>query len=112
VTAVSTRLLHYGAGDEPDIYGHVLRDGLHVRWEITAGKTGEPLAWGRTWTKGGAWVEAIHAAYRPGITQAWPEIDLRTRRDTVYFCATCAVDEGEQHESWCGREGVMQRGAS
>jgi hypothetical protein len=83
MTAVSTRLLHYGrfavftadnrlvyaANDAPDIYGHVWRGRRYAWWEITAGKTGEPLAWGRTWTKGGAWVKAIRAAHRPSVTQ-------------------------------------------
>lgn len=54
----------------PDIYGTVRRRGLHVDWEIHAGPTGEPLAWGRTWTKGGAWVEAIAAAHKPGLAKA------------------------------------------
>lgn len=54
----------------PDIYAHVQRHGLHVDWEITAGPTGEPYAWGRTWTKGGADVEAIAAAHRPGLGKA------------------------------------------
>lgn len=63
--------LVYGAGDEPDIYGTVRRRGpLSVDWEITAGPTGEPLAWGRTWTRGGAWVAASAAAHRPGLTKA------------------------------------------
>lgn len=76
MTAVSTRLLRhgrtvvftaadelvYGGADEPDTYGHVIRDGWHVRWEITAGKCGEPL----TWTKSGAWLSASAAAHRPG----------------------------------------------
>lgn len=59
-----TGLPRLGAG-EPDIFAHVARRGLAVDWEITAGKYGEPLAWGRTWTRGGAWVEAIAAAHRP-----------------------------------------------
>jgi hypothetical protein len=54
----------------PDIFATVRRRGLHVDWEITAGPTGEPYAWGRTWTQGGADVEAIRAAHRPGITKA------------------------------------------
>lgn len=53
----------------PDIYAHVQRRGLHVGWEITAGLTGEPLAWGITWTRGGANVEAVCAAHRPGLTK-------------------------------------------
>ena len=56
-------------GDGPDIYAHVQRAGfVSWHWEITAGRDGEPLAWGWTWTSGGAWVEAIAAAHRPGIT--------------------------------------------
>ena len=55
----------------PDIYAHVQRRGfMHVEWEITAGLSGEPLAWGTTWTRGGANAEAIAAAHRPGITRA------------------------------------------
>jgi len=53
----------------PDIYATVQRHGLHVEWEITAGPTGEPLAWGITWTRGGANVEAIAAAHRPGLAK-------------------------------------------
>jgi hypothetical protein len=53
----------------PDIYAHVRRHGLRVEWEITAGPTGEPLAWGITWTRGGANVEAIAAAHRPGLAK-------------------------------------------
>jgi hypothetical protein len=61
----------YGYGDEPDIWGHVTRRGLfRWEWEITAGPTGEPLAWGITWTRGGANVEAIAAAHRPGVDKA------------------------------------------
>ena len=80
MTAVSSRLLRYGRFavttaadelfyggiDEPDTYGHVTRDGWRVRWGITAGRCGEPLAWGRTWTKGGAWASASAAAHCPG----------------------------------------------
>jgi hypothetical protein len=51
----------------PDIYAHVQRRGLHVEWEITAGPTGEPLASGETWTRGGANVAAIAAAHHPRI---------------------------------------------
>lgn len=51
----------------PDIYGHVLRDGLRCRWMVTAEQDGPGLAEGRTWTRGGAWVKAIAAAHRPGI---------------------------------------------
>lgn len=78
-----TRLLHDGRSvvwtadnrlvttGSPHIYGTVRRRGvLSVDWEITAGPTGEPLAWGRTWTRGGAWVEASAAAHRPGLTKA------------------------------------------
>lgn len=55
----------------PSIYAHVRRRVLRVGWEITAGPAGEPLAWGITWTRGGAKVEAIAAAYRhrPGIAK-------------------------------------------
>lgn len=61
-----TGLPRLGAG-EPDIFAHVARRGWHVDWEITAGPTGEPLAWGRTWTVAGARVEAIRVAHRPGL---------------------------------------------
>ena len=79
MTAISTRRLRTGRspvitaddqlvmGDGPDIYGHVLRHRLHCHWQITEGPYGAELAEGRTWTKGGAWVEAIAAAHRPGI---------------------------------------------
>jgi hypothetical protein len=53
----------------PDIYATVRRRGLRVDWEIHAGPTGEPYAWGRTWTQGGADVEAIAAAHRPCVAQ-------------------------------------------
>lgn len=73
MTAVTTRAVRFGSysltpggHDEPDIYGHVVRKGLRVHWEITAGPRGEPIAWGRTFTRGGAWVEAIAAAHRDG----------------------------------------------
>jgi hypothetical protein len=29
------------------------------------------------------------------------------RRSVIYFCATCDVGEGERHESWCYRKGIM-----
>lgn len=61
-----TGLPRLGAG-EPDIFAHVDRRGWHVEWEITAGTFGEPLAWGRTWTVGGARVEAIAAAHKPSL---------------------------------------------
>lgn len=77
MTAVMTRMVRSGKSpvidasdrlvmiDGPDTYAHVWRVGLRVEWEITAGKYGESLAWGRTWTQAGAWVEAIAAAHRP-----------------------------------------------
>lgn len=79
MTAVSTRLVRTGGyliesaatGEliredtaKPNTYGHVVRDGLRVRWEITGGKYGPTLAAGRAWTKNGAWVRAIAAAHR------------------------------------------------
>lgn len=78
-TAVTTFVARYGkspvftADDryipfaEPDIYGHLVRRLLAVDWEITAGKYGELLAWGRALTQGGARRKAIAAAQRPGI---------------------------------------------
>ncbi len=61
----------YPPAAEPDIWAHRtrdrLRDGLRVRWVITAGKTGPVLRGGRAWTWGGAMVEAIAAAHRPGL---------------------------------------------
>lgn len=55
----------------PEIWAHVQRVGfLHVEWEITAGPTGEPRAWGTTLTKWGADLEAKAAAHRPGIGKA------------------------------------------
>ena len=62
-TAATTRLLR----TDPDIYGHVTRPGLRVRWLITDGKTGPTLAAGSTWTRGGAWVAASAAAYKPHL---------------------------------------------
>lgn len=38
-----------------------------------------------------------------------PDSDLRTRRNAVYFCATCCASEGEEHLNWCHRIGVMRR---
>ena len=38
---------------------------------------------------------------------AEPSGAIRTRRSAVYFCATCAVSEGEEHLEWCHRQGVM-----
>ena len=83
MTAVNSRVLRYGRyntvaatgdiygyGDEVDIWGHVHRDGWHILREITVGKYGEPKDSGRTWTKGGAWVEATAAAFHPGIDKA------------------------------------------
>jgi hypothetical protein len=79
VTAVSSTVVRHGRQSvytaderyvetrEPDIWAHLYRDGLHVEWEITAGPYGEALAWGRTWTKGGARWKAFAAAQRPGI---------------------------------------------
>jgi hypothetical protein len=79
VTAVTTFVARYGkspvftADDryipfaEPDIYGHLVRRVLTFEWEITAGKYGEPLAWGRALTQGGARWKAVAAAQRPGI---------------------------------------------
>lgn len=66
----ATDELVYGAGDEPDIWGHVVRDGWRATWLITAGRFGPVLRGGRTWTKAGAWVEATVAAHRPGIGKA------------------------------------------
>lgn len=83
MTAVTTRLVRSGGyliesaatGElivedtgRPSTYGHVMRDGWRVRWEITEGKCGRTLAAGRTWTKGGAWVAAISAAHRGGAS--------------------------------------------
>ncbi len=80
--AITTRLVRKGdhtelsatwepytvAPGEPDIYGHVLRRHIgYVEWEITAGPHGEPLAWGVTLTKSGAWIEATVAACRRDI---------------------------------------------
>lgn len=68
----------YGHAAEPDIYAHVYR--LRVRvawrislrprvaWRISAGRNGMTLAWGRTWTRGGAMVAASRAAHRPDAT--------------------------------------------
>lgn len=97
-----------GHTDEPVVFVVAERHGLRVHWRITLGRYREALAEGTTWTKGGAVVAATIAAQRPGITR--PEADLRTRRSQVYFCATCAVDDGEEHEPWCHREGVMRGG--
>jgi hypothetical protein len=81
VTAVVTRLLRFGgtavwtADDRfvmepgPDIYGHVHRDDRRHAWEVTAGKYGEPLAWGWTRTGWGAWRKARAAAFRPGLAK-------------------------------------------
>lgn len=56
----------YGHAAEPDIYAHVYRLRVRVAWRISAGRNGMTLAWGRTWTRGGAMVAAIRAAHRPG----------------------------------------------
>lgn len=57
--------------DGPDIYATVDRVSLlHVEWEITAGRIGEPLDWGTTLTRWGADLEARAAAHRPGLTTA------------------------------------------
>lgn len=50
--------------DGQDIYGTVVRHGLRVDWWISYGPYGDELAAGRTWTVGGAWVEATAAAHR------------------------------------------------
>lgn len=77
MTAVTTRMVRSGRSpvitaadqlvmtDGPDIYAHVMRHRLHVHWQITEGAYGRQLAEGATWTRGGAWVEAIAAAHRP-----------------------------------------------
>ncbi|HZE33434.1 MAG TPA: hypothetical protein VE198_18575 [Actinoallomurus sp.] len=54
-----------GHADEPGIYSHVWRDGLHVIWMISAGRNGLILASGRAWTRGRARVKASAAAHRP-----------------------------------------------
>lgn len=41
------------------------------------------------------------------LTAADIPAEFRTRRNAVYFCATCAVSEGEEHLEWCTRQGVM-----
>lgn len=78
MTAVTTTLVRTGAyslspgvdsdvcghADEPDIYAHRWRKGLRIRWAITSGRNGHTLAWGRTWTRRGAMVQAIAAAHR------------------------------------------------
>lgn len=58
----------YGHAAEPDIYAHVYRLRVRVAWRISAGRNGMTLAWGRTWTRGGAMVAAIAAAHRPDST--------------------------------------------
>lgn len=80
MTAVSTHLVRSGMSPTvtaegelvlgergPDIYAHVHRKGITVHWEITAGRTGEVLVFGHTWTRAGAMVEAIAAAHRPSL---------------------------------------------
>lgn len=79
MSAVSSTVVRYGRQTvltaderyvdtvEPNIWAHVTRRWLVVDWEITAGKDGEVLAWGRTWTKGGARWKAFCASQRPGI---------------------------------------------
>lgn len=51
--------------DGPDVYGTVVRHGSRVDWWISYGPAGKRLASGRTWTQGGAWVEATAAAHGP-----------------------------------------------
>lgn len=52
----------------PDIYATLRRAGfLHVEWEVTAGRTGEPLAFGSTLTWSGADLEARCAAHKPTL---------------------------------------------
>lgn len=48
----------------PDIYGHVYRIGLRAGWWISVWKSGPMLAYGRTWTRAGAWDAAIAAAHQ------------------------------------------------
>lgn len=79
MTAVITFVARYGKSavftaddqlvmtDEPNIYGHLVRRGLHIEWDITAGKAGEVLSWGTALTQGGARWKAIAAAQKPGI---------------------------------------------
>lgn len=52
---------------EPDIYAHRWRDGLRIRWSITAGPSGWGMEEGTALTRGGALVKATAAAHRPGI---------------------------------------------
>jgi len=69
-TVTADGQLHFGERG-PDIYAHIRRRGfLNWDWEVTAGRTGEPLAFGTTRTRGGAEVGAIAAAHRPGIAKA------------------------------------------
>jgi hypothetical protein len=80
VTAVASRLLRYGHtatftaderlifNREPDVWGHVHRDG-RWHWRLTAWRTGRELASGETRTGWGAWRRARAAAYRPGLLQ-------------------------------------------
>ena len=72
MTAVTSLIVRTGAysltpgvADRPDVYAHIHRRGLRIAWRISVGRNGWVFAWGRTWTRGGALVEAIAAANRP-----------------------------------------------
>jgi len=72
--AEMTRLVRLGqfsltyAACEPDVYGHVVRLGLfRVRWWITAGMLGPSLVAGWTWTRRGAWADAVLYAHHPCV---------------------------------------------
>lgn len=59
-----------GHANQPDIYAHVYRKGLRLRWSISVGRGGRLLKAGKAWTRGGAMVAAIAAAHRSDATGA------------------------------------------
>ena len=86
--------------------------GLLRRWEwkVFDLTTGKDLATGRALTER-AMCRRRYAAYLQvldRLAEGRAEGDLlRTRRSPIYFCATCAVNEGKEHAAWCHRQGVV-----
>jgi hypothetical protein len=83
MTAVTTRLLRRGGRspipggrDEPDVYGHVVRYGWRVNWDITAGRNGPLVTAGRTWTRQGAWTRAFQIAHGTDMPYWLAEVEV------------------------------------
>lgn len=57
---------------EPNIWAHVVRDGLRASWYLTVDRSGagERLADGRRWQRENAFIKAAAVAQRPSVVEA------------------------------------------